>query len=285
MNTDEYEYSCSVCNTVVGEDDKFCPNCGADLGEVQYDNSPVDEDKLNSSIECFYSLNSKSNILIALLSFLILINVISLFASLSQLLLIQKAIDGFDITDSEAAANDIRILIITIFQIVIFITTSIIFLFWENRAFKNLSPLGSIGLNYSSGWAVGAYFVPILGLFRPFQIMREIWKASDPDFISDGNNGDVSWKDSPSHFLLPLWWTLFLTESFFGQLSIRMSRDLNSLSQIFNYSFILVISDFIEIPSAIILILLVKNISKRQEAKKDKLFQINAIHNSLSSFS
>lgn len=40
-NNAEYEYSCSVCNTIVGADDKFCPKCGENLEEVQHENVPL----------------------------------------------------------------------------------------------------------------------------------------------------------------------------------------------------------------------------------------------------
>jgi hypothetical protein len=48
------------------------------------------------------------------------------------------------------------------------------------RAYRNLPALGAESPRFSSGWAVGAWFVPFLNLVRPKQIMDDIWRASDP---------------------------------------------------------------------------------------------------------
>lgn len=269
MESNEEEYTCSECNATVGENDKFCQNCGADLSETVYEKQNQKDEMIIN--EKYISLNSKTTWLISLLSFTILVSIIAMIADISQMNLIQRAIDGHSISEIDAAENDSRVQTIAIFQIFVFITTAIFFLIWKNQAYKNLDPLNATEREYSSGWAVGAYFVPFLNLFRPFQIMREIWKGSDPNFINNSNINNISWKVAPSNTILPLWWTFFLIDSFFGNLSFRMSNQMNTIQQIQNYSTVTLISDIIGIPSAIILIILAKNLNKRQEEKYKKL--------------
>ena len=36
-------------------------------------------------------------------------------------------------------------------------------------------------MSRGAGWAIGPWFVPILNLFRPWQIAVETWEGSDPD--------------------------------------------------------------------------------------------------------
>ena len=50
---------------------------------------------------------------------------------------------------------------------------------WVHRTYRNLSALGAAGLRRTPGWAVAYYFIPVLNLFRPFEVMRETWRASD----------------------------------------------------------------------------------------------------------
>ena len=52
---------------------------------------------------------------------------------------------------------------------------------WIHRAYRNLPALGAREPRLSPEWAVGSFFVPFLNLFRPYQVISEIWKASDPD--------------------------------------------------------------------------------------------------------
>jgi hypothetical protein len=76
----------------------------------------------------------------------------------------------------------------------------IIFMIWFYRSHKNLQAYNSMGLKYSPGWAVGSFFVPILNLFRPYQIAQEIWTASDPQAST------VGWKQSKLSIVVIFWW-------------------------------------------------------------------------------
>ena len=44
ISDDEYEYSCSACNTIVSADDKICPKCRESLEEEQYENIPLSKE-------------------------------------------------------------------------------------------------------------------------------------------------------------------------------------------------------------------------------------------------
>jgi hypothetical protein len=75
------------------------------------------------------------------------------------------------------------------------------FLMWIHRSHRNLSAFGAQGLTFTPGWAVGWWFIPIFNLFRPFQIVREIWQASDP-----GMPAGAAWRRAPSSPLIGWWW-------------------------------------------------------------------------------
>jgi hypothetical protein len=60
-----------------------------------------------------------------------------------------------------------------------FILTSIVFLVFFHRAYSNLALLGPNEQRWTTGWAVGSWFIPILNLFRPKQIANDIWRGSD----------------------------------------------------------------------------------------------------------
>lgn len=94
-----------------------------------------------------------------------------------------------------------------------------IFIGWFFQAYKNLRRLGVQNLTYGNGWAIGSWFVPILGMIRPKQIANEIWRGS-------GRGADVSggWKQAPVPSLLHWWWGLFLTQGlcfYIGQRTIE----------------------------------------------------------------
>jgi len=99
--------------------------------------------------------------------------------------------------------------IIEIFQRVLFFSTVIVFLIWIHRAYCNLLAFSVHNLKYSAKWAVWGFFVPILFFYRPYQVVREIWKASDPHLTDES-----SWQNQPTPSLLKWWWALWLISDF-----------------------------------------------------------------------
>lgn len=75
-------------------------------------------------------------------------------------------------------------------SLVISIVTAFFALRWLYVARRNLPALGAKGLRYAPWWSVGGFFIPIFSLFRPFQVVSEVWKASDP-----GAKDGLSWQD------------------------------------------------------------------------------------------
>lgn len=81
------------------------------------------------------------------------------------------------------------------------LTTAVVVSRWIYRANSNARALGAREMAFTPGGAVGWYFVPIANLWKPYQAMREIWKASA---------GPLGWQRRPVSALLPCWWLLAL---------------------------------------------------------------------------
>lgn len=81
-----------------------------------------------------------------------------------------------------------------------FILYAVCWLMWVFHTYRNLPALGAARLQFSPAWAVGCYFIPILHLFWPYQVMRETWLASDPS----PNGGKRATR------LIDWWWGLTL---------------------------------------------------------------------------
>ena len=83
-------------------------------------------------------------------------------------------------TPAAGQANDVRHYIIAGLSIPAAITSLISLLVWIYAAHANLPALRGTNLEFSDGWAVGWFFVPIANLVKPYQVVREIWRSSDP---------------------------------------------------------------------------------------------------------
>lgn len=83
---------------------------------------------------------------------------------------------------------------------------------WIHRAHANLFAAGIDGLEFTPGWSVGWFFIPIANLFKPFQAMRELWNASH-------NQSDSF--SSPADSNLSLWWGTWIIGNILSNLSAR----------------------------------------------------------------
>ena len=193
----------------------------------------------------------------------------------SQASLISGMAAGRSFPQAEVEANDARVQLVGIFSLFVYLATVVAFLAWIHRAHKNLAAFGTSGLEYSPGWAVGGFFVPFLNLIRPFQVMREIWKASDPDV--DYQN-DSSWKYSASSPLIGLWWGTWILAGVLGRLVFTFSKGAETIDALLSLTYLSIASDIVNLLPAVLVIMLVKAIERKQELKHERLTALWAQH-------
>jgi hypothetical protein len=88
-----------------------------------------------------------------------------------------------------------------------FLVTAALWLAWFRRAYLNLPALGARRLRFRPWWAVGAWLLPAFSLFRPKQVLNDIWRASDPDLPPDQAD---TWRKRPVAEVLGWWWLAFV---------------------------------------------------------------------------
>ena len=81
--------------------------------------------------------------------------------------------------------------------------TAIVTCMFMHRSSKNARALGATGMEFTPGWTVGVWFIPIINLFRPYSAMKEIQMAST-------NPSDGAWKSAEPLGLLAPWWACWL---------------------------------------------------------------------------
>ncbi len=110
------------------------------------------------------------------------------------------AIDGDELIDDVANYN-LRSGLTLVAQVALVVLTMI----WLFRIAKNHQALGR-RLTWGPGWAIGGWFLPPVLYVIPFLMLRESWKAAEPDVPA----GDDRWKSSPDTPLLWIWGLLYI---------------------------------------------------------------------------
>src|SRR5208282_5504877 len=108
-------------------------------------------------------------------------------------------------SQAEGQANDSRQQVIALLTSVLFFVTVVVFSCWIYRANKNVWALGALGLRFTPGWALGYFFIPIIWLWKPYQAMKDLWRASK-------NPG--AWQTIKPGSILRIWWTLWIIYNF-----------------------------------------------------------------------
>jgi hypothetical protein len=85
------------------------------------------------------------------------------------------------------------------------IATVVLSMIWLYNLIRAHVEFGRRG-TWGPGWAIGGWFLPPIVLYViPMLVLRETWKASDPDVAP----GDERWKQSSVHPVLWVWWVLY----------------------------------------------------------------------------
>lgn len=191
--------------------------------------------------------------LVALLGIgVVIVGISSIFDIMEHSILTQD-----EITLEQAESNDLRQGIIGLIQSWWYILTAIIFLKWIYRASLNAHGFGARHLKFTPGWSIGWYFVPIFTLFRPYQAMKEIWRAShDP----------IHWENYPGSPLLGWWWFFWLATNIVGQISFKAAGAAHDLDSQLIATKLGLAGDFSLVLVTIFAIFLVQSICQAQVA-------------------
>ncbi|MEW5251671.1 DUF4328 domain-containing protein [Microbulbifer discodermiae] len=187
--------------------------------------------------------------------------IISLWSNFLEYQLLSDYQNGVYISQEEAVADgeasDQRQQVIALFYLVVFIVSGFVILRWIYRANYNARQLGARDMEFTPGWSIGYYFIPILTLWKPFQAMNEIWKAS---------HNPSDWSTQKAGSILGLWWFLWIVTNALGQATFRISMRAEELQELINVNIITQISDALSILLALVTLSIVNSIYQAQYA-------------------
>jgi hypothetical protein len=193
----------------------------------------------------------------------ILVDILMAGMEVTQLAVDTEELGTIPLGDGESLALfDIAYGLIGLAIVPLSLLTAIVFLVWVNRANKNARALGAQGMQFTPGWSVGWFFVPILNLFKPYQAMREIYQASDPQ------SGPTNWKLMGKSGVVGWWWGLWLIGNFLGQIEFRLAwreEDVRASAALG------VVTSSLGVILCLVVMHLVRSLHRRQEIKSARV--------------
>ena len=153
--------------------------------------------------------------------------------------------------------SDARVALVGIVQLVIVVVGGFLILRWIHRMNWNARALGAADLEFTPGYAIGWYFVPIMAVFKPYQAMKEIWRAS-------ANPAD--WQTQSTPLLLPGWWLLWLVNGALGQFALRLGLKADDIPTYTDYNLVMLAADTAGIPLCMVFLVIVNCVMQMQNA-------------------
>lgn len=231
---------------------------------------PLKTRHVTGAVKPYLSGHGRAVFARAMFVFTMVLACLAMGSTYLQISLLDKVKLGFQISQGDANANDARQVLVAMAQLAVGIATAVAFLMWFHRVHRNLPSLGAKGLQYTTGWTIGGFCVPFLNLVRPYQVMSEVWRGSDPSpkSITEGFIQRV-----PVSSLLGWWWALYLLMNISAQISASLGKSAvpGGVDIIIASSWTAIVSDLIAIPAALAAIYLVSRIDANQTARYEAI--------------
>ncbi|WP_197994953.1 DUF4328 domain-containing protein [Gimesia panareensis] len=209
------------------------------------------------SVFAYRNESGFSRFLIFLIVLSAVLNGVAFGSSVMMHEMILAAQKGAEVTAVEAGIHNERQIVIGGAQLGAAIFVGVVFLVWVYRMSRNAHSIENAKLQYSPGWAVGWYFIPIVNLWKPYQAMREIYEV----FINRPNDGKI----------LPLWWFAWILASIMARISTRVVTKSDTLDQLLTKSEVTIFADACAVFLDLAAILLVITVSRACAAR----FEVN----------
>jgi hypothetical protein len=229
-----------------------------------------------TAAERYRSAHGLATLVIFLLAAYSVAALLSAASSYMQIALLERAAHGAHVedvfeeeapvTDEEASANDLRELAAAVLQLALFLACVVAYLLWIHRAYRNLPALGNPkeSLGYSPGWAVGSWFIPFVNLVVPYRVVRETWEKSDPSIRT---RDALMFAPPASAPLVVAWWLVWIVSNVVNNLAVRFASDAKTPADLIFASKFDIASNLLNVVSAVLAILVVREIDRRQEAR------------------
>lgn len=165
------------------------------------------------------------------------------------------------VDDARNAANGVAVL-----AVMAIVATAIVWLIWHYRAQANLRKLGVDGLRYAPGWVVWWWIIPFANFVKPPQATAETWRASEPAA------GAIEWRRKRLSPVFVVWWTAWLARVPLASLASTSSPKAGgTVEQLIRQGGFGIASDSATVVAALAAIVIVRQITRWQHQKRDRM--------------
>ncbi len=128
-----------------------------------------------------------------------------------------------------AEAQERRQRIVSSLEFGLELTGLVLLLTWVHRISRNTWSLGTEGLQYTPGWSVGWFFVPVANLVVPYNVLNELWRANSHTTAGE-------WRKARVPPVLVLWWAAVVASAVVHYSPLEVASGRNRLVNLFSFA-------------------------------------------------
>lgn len=147
----------------------------------------------------------------------------------------------------------------------LYLINGILFMIWMRRGYRNVSTLKDVNMSHGEWLCIWGWLLPVVCWYIPASIVGEIWKASNPESLDN-----TGWRLKRDSKLVVAWWLCFIFEGIVnlarGFISAR-NYSSPELIAVVNSPQMFVFSKLLFIAACFLAVLVVRDVTSRQERK------------------
>ena len=171
---DEGRVSCGKCREKMPAGTAECPHCGfvydadrvAELAAADRAGAFESQPRAPLLLPPYRTIGPRARAVVALLGATIAIYAAAIVAEWWRWRLLRKLERGGVVSIDTANLSDTLFQVVAVLQLLVLIATAVVFLRWFKLAYADVDAFGATR-RFARRWAVGAWFVPVLNLWRP----------------------------------------------------------------------------------------------------------------------
>lgn len=105
-------------------------------------------------------------------------------------------------------------------QVACWVVAATCFILWFRRAYQFLDEMEGVSREHGLSWTSWGFVVPVISLWWPYSIMREIWDAFTQVW---GQRPDISASHKMPQRWIGVWWGFYLSQAIVSNGAFRLS--------------------------------------------------------------
>ena len=161
-------------------------------------------------------------------------------------------------TDDVLTTDALRERIVGVLYSIAMLVSAVFFIQWFRRAYYNLQ-VRTGNCEHGEGLAAGSWFVPIISLFRPLHIMKEM--DTKTSRLIGSTTGKVV---ETNGVVIGFWWALWILNNYLGYYVLKMAFREETIENYISSTTVEMINSFVGVPLALLAYFVVKNYAQKE---------------------